>query len=43
MAMPEPLHVLAVGAHPDDIETLCAEVLAKYAAWGRKVARRLLP
>lgn len=29
--------ILAVGAHPDDIDTYCAGTLAKYAAQGREV------
>lgn len=33
----EKLRVLAVGAHPDDIEILCAGTLAKYAAEGHEV------
>jgi len=35
--MAEKLRVLAVGAHPDDIEILCAGTLAKYAAQGHQV------
>src|SRR5262245_51661138 len=31
------MRVLAVGAHPDDIEFLCAGTLAKYAQRGDKV------
>lgn len=31
------MNVLAVGAHPDDIETMCAGTLAKYASLGHKV------
>ena len=31
------MRVLAVGAHPDDIELLCAGTLAKYAHQGHKV------
>src|SRR5713101_4239931 len=33
-----PKAVLAVGAHPDDIEILCAGTLAKYAKQGAKVS-----
>lgn len=31
------MRVLAVGAHPDDLEILCAGTLAKYAAQGHQV------
>ncbi len=31
------MRVLAVGAHPDDLEILCAGTLAKYSAQGAKV------
>ena len=31
------MNILAVGAHPDDIELNCAGTLAKYAAQGHKV------
>lgn len=31
------MNILAVGAHPDDVETMCAGTLAKYAAQGHKV------
>jgi len=31
------MNVLAVGAHPDDIEILCAGTLARYAAHGHKI------
>lgn len=31
------MNILAIGAHPDDIETMCAGTLAKYAAQGHKV------
>ncbi|MCD6169611.1 MAG: PIG-L family deacetylase [Candidatus Latescibacteria bacterium] len=31
------MNILAVGAHPDDIELLCAATLAKYAKSGHKV------
>lgn len=31
------MRVLAVGAHPDDVELLCGGTLAKYAAKGNKV------
>jgi len=33
----EKLRILAVGAHPDDIEILCAGTLARYAAEGHKI------
>lgn len=31
------MNILAVGAHPDDVETMCAGTLAKYASQGHKV------
>ena len=31
------MNILAIGAHPDDIETMCAGTLAKFAAQGHKV------
>lgn len=31
------MNILAVGAHPDDLETMCAGTLAKYAAQGHRV------
>ncbi len=31
------MNILAVGAHPDDVETMCAGTLAKYASLGHKV------
>ncbi len=31
------MNILAIGAHPDDIETMCAGTLAKYASLGHKV------
>ena len=31
------MNILAIGAHPDDIECCCAGTLAKYAAQGHKV------
>jgi len=31
------MNILAIGAHPDDIETMCAGTLAKYASQGHKV------
>ena len=31
------MNILAIGAHPDDIEVMCAGTLAKYAAQGHKV------
>jgi bacillithiol biosynthesis deacetylase BshB1 len=34
---PEPLDVIAVGAHPDDVEVACGGTLAKLAASGRRV------
>ncbi|MDM4017412.1 PIG-L family deacetylase [Roseiconus lacunae] len=34
---PEPLDVLAVGAHPDDVEVACGGTLAKLAADGYRV------
>jgi LmbE family N-acetylglucosaminyl deacetylase len=37
ITMKEKMTVLAVGAHPDDIEMLCAGTLAKYAGAGHKV------
>ena len=33
----EPLHVLAVGAHPDDIELGCAGALAEHRARGHRI------
>jgi len=36
--MADKLRILAVGAHPDDVEILCAGTLAKYAAAGHYVA-----
>ncbi len=33
----EKYNILAVGAHPDDVECLCAGTLAKYAAEGHRV------
>ena len=30
-------HVLAIGAHPDDIEISCAGTLARYVNDGKKV------
>ena len=33
-----PIDVLAVGAHPDDLEILCGGTLAKLAKTGAKVA-----
>jgi LmbE family N-acetylglucosaminyl deacetylase len=35
---PTPKSVLAVGAHPDDLEIMCAGTLAKYAKLGIKVS-----
>ena len=31
------MNILAIGAHPDDVELNCAGTLAKYAALGHKV------
>lgn len=31
------MNILAIGAHPDDVETCCAGTLAKYAKQGHKV------
>jgi LmbE family N-acetylglucosaminyl deacetylase len=31
------MNILAIGAHPDDIETSCGGTLAKYAAQGHKI------
>lgn len=31
------MNILAIGAHPDDVETSCGGTLAKYAAQGHKV------
>lgn len=31
------MNILAIGAHPDDVETMCAGTLAKYAAQGHKI------
>ena len=31
------MNILAIGAHPDDVETFCGGTLAKYAARGHKV------
>lgn len=36
------LTVLAVGAHPDDLELLCAGTLARYAGQGHRVAMAIL-
>lgn len=35
--LPEPLDVIAVGSHPDDVEVACGGTLAKLAASGRRV------
>ncbi|MCA9135875.1 MAG: PIG-L family deacetylase [Planctomycetales bacterium] len=35
--LPEPLDVIAVGAHPDDVEVACGGTLAKLAGSGRRV------
>lgn len=34
----EPVEVVAVGAHPDDLEILCGGTLAKLARSGTRVA-----
>ena len=31
------MNILAIGAHPDDVETCCGGTLAKYAKLGHKV------
>ena len=31
------MNILAIGAHPDDVETMCAGTLAKFAAQGHKI------
>lgn len=36
------MNVLAIGAHPDDIELYCAGTLARYAAAGHKVAMAVI-
>ena len=35
--LPEPLDVIAVGAHPDDVEVACGGTLAQLAVSGRRV------
>ena len=30
------MNILAIGAHPDDVETMCAGTLAKYASQGQQ-------
>lgn len=35
--LPQPLDVIAVGAHPDDVEVACGGTLAKLAGSGRRV------
>src|SRR3954464_13293739 len=35
--LPEPLDVIAVGAHPDDVEIACGGTLAKLARQGYRV------
>ena len=35
--LPEPLDVIAVGAHPDDVEIACGGTLAKLVAQGYRV------
>lgn len=37
MALPEPLDVLAVGPHPDDLEITCGGTLAKLVRQGQRV------
>ena len=31
------MNILAIGAHPDDVETSCGGTLAKFASLGHKV------
>ena len=35
--LPEPLDVIAVGAHPDDVEIACGGTLARLAEQGYRV------
>ena len=35
--LPEPLDVIAVGAHPDDVEIACGGTLARLAEQGHRV------
>ncbi len=37
MTTSTPLRVLAVGAHPDDLEIICAGTLARYAQRGDQI------
>jgi len=37
LELPEPLDVIAVGAHPDDVEIACGGTLAKMVRQGRRV------
>ena len=37
LSFPEPLDVIAVGAHPDDVEIACGGTLAKLARQGYRV------
>lgn len=37
LELPEPLHVMAVGAHPDDVEIACGGTLAKLVRQGYRV------
>ena len=36
------MNILAVGAHPDDLEILCGGTLAKYAKLGHNVTMAVL-
>ena len=36
------MKVLAIGAHPDDLEVLCAGTLARYAKQGHQVVMTVL-
>lgn len=36
------MNILAVGAHPDDLEILCAGTLAKYAQQGHQIAMAII-
>ena len=37
MTIPPPLRVMGIGAHPDDLELMCAGTLAKYRSLGHHV------